>query len=420
LSAAPRASALVPFKVRSFRFQWPADLATSWAFEMETLILGWYVLVETRSVLMLTIFASLQYSGNLLAPMVGVMADRLGHRNVLCAMRSAYVVFSSTLMVLSFAGALAPTYVLLMAGVMGMVRPSDTGIRSALVGMTMPSDSLVGAMSIQRTTQDTARIAGALSGAGLMAWLGMGPAYALVVCLYVTSVLLTLKAGSQHSISNSAVEKTPVTRPSPWRELREGVTYAWHTPHVRAVMLLALMLNMTAFPLFGGLLPYVAKEVYHANQTMLGYMVATAASGALTGSIILSRFGSTIQPARMMIVFCVMWYSMLIVFAQMQHPPEGILCLFLAGLSQSLGQVPMAALLLRNSDARFRGRIMGIRMLAIYSNVPGLLLAAPLISRFGYSATAALYCVTGITVTLLIAVHWRSHLLRGDAPANRQ
>jgi hypothetical protein len=28
------------FRVRSFRFQWCADLLTSWAFEMETLVLG--------------------------------------------------------------------------------------------------------------------------------------------------------------------------------------------------------------------------------------------------------------------------------------------------------------------------------------------------------------------------------------------
>ena len=46
-----RTPALAPFRVRSFRFQWPADVATSWAFEMETLILGWYVPVETQSVL---------------------------------------------------------------------------------------------------------------------------------------------------------------------------------------------------------------------------------------------------------------------------------------------------------------------------------------------------------------------------------
>ena len=46
---------------------------------METLILGWYVLVETRSVLLLTVFASLQHLGTLIAPMFGVMGDRIGH-----------------------------------------------------------------------------------------------------------------------------------------------------------------------------------------------------------------------------------------------------------------------------------------------------------------------------------------------------
>ena len=49
-----------PFGTRSFRFQCAADLFTSWAFEMETLILAWYVMVHTGSVLLLTVFGSLQ------------------------------------------------------------------------------------------------------------------------------------------------------------------------------------------------------------------------------------------------------------------------------------------------------------------------------------------------------------------------
>ncbi len=54
-----------PFRVRSFRFQWPADLATSWAFEMESIVLGWFILVESGSVMMLVVFGSLQYLGSL-------------------------------------------------------------------------------------------------------------------------------------------------------------------------------------------------------------------------------------------------------------------------------------------------------------------------------------------------------------------
>ena len=417
MSATARVPALAPFRIRSFRFQWPADLATSWAFEMETLILGWYVLVEGKSVLLFTVFASLQYIGTLIAPMFGVMGDRIGHRNLLCAMRAVYAALATILTTLIFAGVLTPYYVLAIAAAMGLVRPSDLGMRAALVGETMPPTHLMGAISIQRTTQDSARIAGALTGAGLVTTLGMGPAYLVVVSLYVTSVLLTLKAGSARSVRHPAAGAAPM-RTSPWHDLKEGLAYVWATPHLRALLLFAFLLNMTAFPLFYGLLPYVAKEVYQANQTTLGYMVAGAAFGALLGSIAVSRWGSAIRPARMAIVACAAWYVLLLAFAQVQHFVGGIMVLVIAGVAHSAGIIPIAMILLRNSDEKFRGRIMGIRMLAIYGNLPGLLLFGPLVARIGYPATASLYCVLGLAFTLFIAIRWRAQLWRLAAPAN--
>ena len=47
VSTGARSAFLAPFQVRSFRYQWLADLLTSWAIEMEVLILGWFILVET-------------------------------------------------------------------------------------------------------------------------------------------------------------------------------------------------------------------------------------------------------------------------------------------------------------------------------------------------------------------------------------
>lgn len=431
MSASARVSTLAPFRVRSFRFQWPADLATSWAFEMETLILGWYVLVETKSVLMLTIYASLQYVGTLLAPMFGVMGDRAGHRNVLCAMRALYAVLATLLMSLAFMDAVTPMIVLVIAAMLGLVRPSDIGMRTALVGETMPPSQLMGAMSIQRTTQDSARIAGALTGAGLVAMLGMGSAYAAVVCFYVISLVLTKQAGNEQ-VGNeragnkqagsehppSAVKADSVQRASPWRELREGLAYVWHAPQLRAAMLFAFLLNLTAFPLFTGLMPYVAKEVYGADQTTLGTMVASAATGALMGSIIMTRFGGLFRPARAMIVFGIGWLAMLLVFAQTQSTATGIPVLMLAGCMQTMGLIPINALLLRTSDERYRGRIMGIRMMAIYGNLPGLLLAGPLIAGFGYATMATAYCLFGIVFAVLIALYWRSHLWQSGAAAN--
>src|SRR6202051_918726 len=219
LSAPARPSALAPFRIRNYRFQWPADLLTSWAFEMETLILGWYVLVETRSVLLLTLFASLSYVGTLVAPMFGVVGDRIGHRDLLAMMRAAYAVLAAPLMTRDLMGTLSPLYVFIIVAIMGLVRPSDLGVRGALVANIMPHDLLVGAISISRTTMDTARIAGALSGAGLFASLGMGPAYIAIVSLYVTSTLLPLcvvAPSKPHPVDEAA---DAVLRSSPLRDL---------------------------------------------------------------------------------------------------------------------------------------------------------------------------------------------------------
>src|ERR1044071_5483635 len=102
---------LAPFQVRSFRFQFPADLATSWAIEMENLVLGWYILVETGSVLALAVFWALQYLGTLLGPVFGMIGDRIGQRTVLCAMRAAYATLAAAATALAFAGALRAGYV---------------------------------------------------------------------------------------------------------------------------------------------------------------------------------------------------------------------------------------------------------------------------------------------------------------------
>jgi len=82
VSLTTRVPALAPFQIRSFRFQWPADLLASWAFEMEGVILGWFVLVATGSVLALAVFGSLQFLGTLISPLFGMVGDRIGSSDV--------------------------------------------------------------------------------------------------------------------------------------------------------------------------------------------------------------------------------------------------------------------------------------------------------------------------------------------------
>ncbi len=403
--------ALGAFGVTSFRFQWPADLLTSWASEMEGIILGWYIIVETGSVLLLTLFGSLQYAGTLLSPLFGVIGDRIGHRNLLCIMRAFYGACATTIMTLALTGVLTPVYVLVIGGCMGLVRPSDLVMRNALVGASMPPTVLISAAGVMRTTMDSARVAGSLVGAGLFAAFGMGHAYLVIATFYALSFCLTLGAyrGSKRD--------TP-GRFSPWRDLSEGFVYVWTTPAAVSTMVLALLVNFSAFPVTQGLMPYVASQIYHIDQQGLGLLIASFAFGSLVGSIALSIGGRSIRPGRVMLTSITAWYAMLFVFALLPNAGTGMPVLILAGFAQSLGMVPMSVILLRTSDDRFRGRVMGVRMLAVYGLPLGLLLAGALIERIGYLSTVTLYCVVGSGLTSLIAFCWRAELWGVEGAAN--
>jgi MFS family permease len=412
-------SALAPFKSRSFRFQWPADLCTAWALEMETLVLGWYVLVETESVLLLTLFGSLQFIGTLVSPMLGVLGDRLGIRNVLTAMRASYALFSGIILALAVTGTIDAYLVLIVAALCGLIRPTDVGMRGALVSATVPQQHLVAAMAVSRTTMDSARVGGALAGAGFMAVFGMAPVYVLITLIHIAGVVLTMKVegGGRDDGVQAASAARPV-RASPWRDLWEGLAYVWNTPRMLAAMCLASLVNLTAFPFSNGLAPYIARDVFEVDQTGLGWLVASFAIGALIGSVLMSIFGARVRPARMMLGGALAWYVALVGFAVTRSFPMAITLLILAGIAQSLSMLSVMILLLRTCEPRFRGRIMGVRMLAIYTLPIGLMLAGATIPVIGYPWTAALLLLTGFACLFCIGWAWRRELLPLDAVGN--
>ena len=401
-----------PFRVRSFRFQWPADLATSWAFEMESIVLGWFILVESGSVTMLVVFGSLQYLGALVSPLFGVVGDRVGYRRMLYLSRALYAALAASFMLLAWLKMLTPMTVLLMAALAGMLRPSDQMMRNALIAQTLPPQHLLGALGISRITSDSARIGGALAGAGVVAWLGMTWAYALITLLYAASFVLS------RGVSDLQMPVHAAGRVSPVRDLQLAFGYVWTRPVLMAAVSLAFLVNLLAFPFSLGLLPYVAKNIYLTDQTGLGWLGASFAFGGLVGSVVLSSHRYQFRTAQTMVVAVAVWFTADVMFAFSTHLLAGMALLWGAGLAQSLGMTPLAAVMLRATEPAYRGRVMSMRILAIWGLPLGLLLSGPLIERFGYAATAGLYSALGLLLTVTIAIYWRQHIWDSGAPAN--
>jgi len=136
-------------------------------------------------------------------------------------MRAAYTTIAAMLMMLAFAGALTPLLVCALAALTGLVRPSDLGLRGVLIAETMPMDRLTAAMGISRTTSDSARVAGALAGAGLFAVFGIAAAYVVVTGFYLLGALLTLGVAPVRAHAPAVTAELALGKSiSPWHDLR--------------------------------------------------------------------------------------------------------------------------------------------------------------------------------------------------------
>ena len=408
---------LAPFRVRGFRYQWAGDLAMSWAMEMEVLILGWYVLVTTGSVQWLAILGALHYAGSLISPMFGVIGDRFGYSRLFWMSRAFYALIAAIIGLLAWQDLLSAHAVLVLALLAGMVRPSDMVMRYAVIAMTLPSEQLMGGLGIARITSDSARVAGALAGATTVAAFGMVWAYAVILGLYCLSFLFT-----QQIITNDLNQQLRTGGGqirSAIADLGHGFRYVWDKPALLGAMGLAFLVNLLAFPFFLGLLPYIAKHHYGLDQAGLSVLAASFALGGLLGSLVLGSNKLRMGAARAMLIAALCWFFIDALFALNQALYPGIALLVLAGLSSSLCLTPLAAVMLRGTEMAYRGRVMGMRMLAIWGLPIGLLIAGPLIEHWGLPRLASAYSAIGLVLTLGMALHWRRDLWWRDASSNR-
>ena len=113
-----------------------------------------------------------------------------------------------------------------------------------------------------------------------------------------------------------------------------------------------------------------------------------------------------------MLINLVAWYVMLVIFAQVESKHMALVILVLIGITHSLAIVSMAAALLAVTDQMVRGRVIGVRMLAVYGIPLGLLASGFLVEALGFTAFVGIYAAIGIVLTIIIGLKWRSVIWR--------
>ena len=181
---------------------------------------------------------------------------------------------------------------------------------------------------------DTARIIGALFGAGLFSLFGLGVAYIMVSLFYAISFLLTLGVSG---IRTNPVGLNRKIQDSVFFNLKQGLIYVWRTPALLAAMWLAFLVNLTVFPVSHGILPYVAKSIYQVDESGLSHLVASYAFGALLGSITMVLIKLKKNSARFMIINIFLMHLLIIVFAHIETKLGGQILFIFFWLYTKLG-----------------------------------------------------------------------------------
>jgi Na+/melibiose symporter-like transporter len=243
--------------------------------------------------------------------------------------------------------------------------------------------------------------------------IGMGAAYVGVTLLYLSAFVLSLgvaRSPPPHSAHASAHDVLA--------GIRDAMRYVWTKPDLFGAFAVAFLTNLLAFPFVLGLLPYAAKEVYQVGAAGLGYLAAAFALGALVGSIMVGASMLRLAAGRMMLWSAAAWFVAVLLFGQTRSFAFGFALLLVTGFLQSLCLTPLAAVMLRGSSIEMRGRVMGMRVLAVWGLPLGLLATGPIIAHLGYVACTTLYAVLGLAATIAVGYRCRADLWNRTAPAN--
>jgi sugar phosphate permease len=132
-------------------------------------------------------------------------------------------------------------------------------------------------------------------------------------------------------------------------------------------------------------------------------MLATVAAGALAGSVLAATAARSARPEHAMLLCLSLWHLLIIAFALTDSLPVAYLLLALMGLATGAGMIPIAVVLMSRAQPEYRGRVMGVRMLAVYGLPLGLMAAGALIEWAGITSTLIVYGVGGLVPVLAAA-----------------
>ncbi len=400
-SVAGRPTMVDVFRVPAYRRLWASGLCINVARSMDLLTLGWLALQLTGSPFMVGLAAFARAAPLMVVgPFTGIVADRVPRGRILLVAQSTGVVTALGLAAIFWSGRGGYGPLVALEVVFGLVWALDFPARRTALYALLGASRVAQAVSLETVSMQLAKMLGPLAAGLCLARLSPAVCYALMAAVY--AVGLVASSGLARRLGGPGGGPTVSVAAS----MRAGLTAAWSSPTVRAVLLVTIAMNTLFFP-YQHMLPVFARDVLAVGPAALGALVAADGCGALVGALaIASRHGRLAH--RALFGSAVLVAPLLLVaLSGTRWLPVCAALLVLMGAAESSFAAMQSTLVLLAAPERVRGAVMGILSACIGTQPLGTLaigllaggLGAPL--AFTINAVAALVVIVPLAVPLV-------------------
>ena len=407
-------------KHRNFQLFFSGQLISLIGTWMQTVAQSWLVYRITKSTLLLgeVGFAS-QIPVFLVAPIGGMVADRVNRHRIVIATQAASMILAFILAALTLLNVVTVKEIFVLAALLGVVNAFDIpGRQSFLVDMVGKED-LMNAIALNSSMFNGARVLGPAIAGILVAKIGEGWCFFANAVSYIAVIVGLLLMNVQN-----------VQRPksdSPIADIVEGFRWVSSTGPIRMLLLLLGLVSLVGMP-YTVLMPVFADTILHGGASgvagflhakdpgavRLGVLMGATGVGALLGALTLAVRSGVRGLGRLIVLTCAGFGVSLIVFAASKNfwlstcllIPVGFCIMLQMACSNTLIQTMVPDVL--------RGRVMSLYSMMFMGMAPfGALLGGAIADRLGAPWTIAIGGMASVAGAILFGR--KLPVFRGEA-----
>ena len=349
---------------RNYRLFFAGQLVSVVGTWMQNTALAWFVVELTASPLAVGALAFCRFVPfSVFGLFAGVLADRLDNRRLVIGTQAASMAVSIALAALAFSGAAEVWHAYLLAALGGTALVFDAPGRHALTFQMVGREELPNAVALNASLFNASRVIGPAVAGVVIAAVGVAACFAVnaVSFLAVLASLLLMRER----------ELVPLERgehpPSVLGGIKEGLSYARHTPSVRLVLTITLVLSTLGFN-FHVLVPVLASDTLDAGPEAFGLLSASFGAGALAGALLSASIG---RASWKVLVAGTGGFSVsLLALAPQRALVAAAILLFAVGVCFTLFTANSQSILQLTAPDRLRGRVLSLWLFAFAGFAP--------------------------------------------------